>query len=161
MAKAAHQLTNTTDYQLKQAFKSLFGLPPAMLSEWVPMEDVLGWIDDFSESALPFSIRTIRIVTARFAVIGEVLTPMTRSKLADFMEETPDSIVLFTDALLRGASSVYFAKYLSEDRLEAVDQIASWYKAMTSPRVIVGRCADKPLILASAGSFKANGRSEE
>ena len=161
MARATHNLSNTTDYQLKQAFKSLFGLPSQMMNDYSDMDDVKGWIDDFSQSRLPFSMRSVRIVPTRFAVLGEALAPKARSKLADFMEETPDSVVLFTDALLAGATGVYFAKYLSEDKLEAANQIAAWYEVMTAPRLIIGRCADKPLILASAGSFKSNGGTAE
>ena len=161
MAKATQDLNNTTDYQLKQSFRTLFGLPSQMMNDYSDMEDVKGWIDDFSPATLPFSMRSVRIVPTRFAVVGEVLMPKARSRIADFMEETPDSVVLFTDALLPGAAGVYFAKYLSEDKLEAAGQIAAWYDIMAVPHLIIGRCADKPLILASAGSFKSNGATAE
>lgn len=154
MAKETHQLNNTTDYQFKQAFKALGWIPSSLVNASLSLEDVMGWIDDESPVVLPFRMRSVRVVPTRFAVLGEALEPRTRasSRLADFMEETPKSTLLFSDALKPGAAGLFFARYMKPGN-DTQEIISEWYEKMTVPRFIVGQCADKPLLLAPAGAF--------
>jgi hypothetical protein len=90
----------------------------------------------------------VRVVYEKFPVLGELSQPRRKSLLVDFLAETPDDAVLFTDGCLTGKDSLFFGAIL-EDR----NEVDKWLRCQSFPSIYVNSIGPDLVILAPVKSF--------
>lgn len=133
---------HTNDSILLQHLNSLFQVRAETPRQALEQLGERDWLE------MPFDLGSVRVMYERLAVVHETCFPKRGSWLPVFLAETPDEVVLVTDAHIPGKQSLYFS-VLTADRNVAI----SWLRAMTTPSVCVGSFGPDFIVSAPATAF--------